>query len=286
MKTLIDLHTHTGFSPDGKGAVEESLKKAETLGLAAFAVTDHCDCNFWHKAEHYGNPSEMKDVDMYGAGEYALKSIDAQTAAKEKFSDRINLLCGIELGQPLQYLPKAELIAADKRLDFIIGSHHQNKGRDDFYWIEYDKLDICEIHALLNEYFTQVLEMCKWGKFDVLGHLTYPLRYIEGDCKIPIDLSRYEDIIREIFCTLISNGKGIEINTSGYRQKYGKPLPDLEYVKLYRSLGGKILTLGSDAHCAEDIGKGIAEGAELAKAAGFEYLTYFKERKPVFLKIE
>lgn len=46
MKTLIDMHTHTGFSPDGEGTVEQSLAKAKELGLAAFAITDHCDCNF------------------------------------------------------------------------------------------------------------------------------------------------------------------------------------------------------------------------------------------------
>lgn len=51
MKTLIDMHTHTGFSPDGEGTVEQSLAKAKELGLAAFAITDHCDCNFRYKAE-------------------------------------------------------------------------------------------------------------------------------------------------------------------------------------------------------------------------------------------
>ena len=38
MKTLIDMHTHTGFSPDGEGTVEQSLAKAKELGLAAFDV--------------------------------------------------------------------------------------------------------------------------------------------------------------------------------------------------------------------------------------------------------
>lgn len=285
---LIDMHTHTGFSPDGKGTIEESIKRAKELGLAAFAITDHCDCNFHYKAEHYGAPDELRDFDMYGSGEYAPASIAAQFAAKEKLSaagDGFNFLCGIELGQPLQDIEFAEQIAADKRLDFIIGSHHQNRGKDDFYWIKYKEMDLSEIYALLDDYFTQMLEMCKWGKFDVLGHLTYPLRYIKGDCGIAIDLSRYDDIIREIFCTLIQNGKGIEINVSGYRQAYGRPLPDYEYVKLYKDLGGEILTLGSDAHCAADIGRDIGKGAELAKSAGFDKVAYFKGRKVNFVKL-
>ena len=284
--TLIDMHTHTGFSPDGKGTVEESVSRGKELGLSAFAITDHCDCNFRYKAEHYGRVEKMKDIDMYGSGEYAPASIAEQFRVKQALAesgDSFNFLCGIELGQPLQDIDFAEQIAADPRLDFIIGSHHQNKGKDDFYWIEYKKMDISEIYALLDDYFSEMLEMCKWGKFDVLGHLTYPLRYIQGDCGIERDLSRYDDIIREIFCTLIQNGKGIEINVSGLRQAYGKPLPDLGYVKLYRELGGEIITIGSDAHNAGDIGRDISAGVEIAQAAGFKYLTYFKGRKAIMV---
>ena len=79
---------------------------------------------------------------------------------------------------------------------------------------------------------------------------------------------------------------GIEINVSGLRQKYGKPLPDLGYVKLYKALGGEILTIGSDAHCTADIGRDISAGVEMAQAAGFKYLTYFKKHEPKFIKIE
>ncbi len=103
------------------------------------------------------------------------------------------------------------------------------------------------------------------GKFDVLGHLTYPLRYIQGEQGISVDMTPFDEVIREIFTILISSGKGIEINTSGYRQKYGMPFPNLPYVKLFKEMGGEILSLGSDAHKAEDLGKGLHDSAELAK---------------------
>lgn len=163
MKTLIDMHTHTGFSPDGEGTVEQSLAKAKELGLAAFAITDHCDCNFRYKADHYGDPEALKDGMMYGSGEYAPASIVAQYEASQHL-EGLNFLCGIELGQPLQDIEFAEEIASDKRLDFIIGSHHQNKDKDDFYWIEYKNMDLSQTYALLDDYFKEMLEMCKWGK--------------------------------------------------------------------------------------------------------------------------
>lgn len=284
LNTLADLHTHTNFSPDAESTPEQMCDRAAELGLAAYAITDHCDCNFWYPPKDCESTTAT-DAEMYGAGRYANASIDRQTSLKETYADRLNLLCGIELGQPLQNLEKAEEIASRSELDFIIGSHHQNAGENDFYWIGYDKLDSSEIYRLLDDCFAQTYDMCKWGKFDVLGHLTYPLRYICGEYGISVDMKRYGDIIREIFCTLIHSGKGIEINTSGLRQKYGLTFPTLDYIKLYRELGGEIITLGSDAHCAADIGKGIFEGAELAKAAGFKYISYFKERKPMFMRL-
>lgn len=283
---LIDCHTHTNFSPDGKSSAEEMCQRAVELGLKAYAITDHCDCNLWYPANHYtDNISDLKGLDMYGQGELIQKSIQKVTELKEQFNGKLNLICGIELGQPLQDIKVAEKIVSSKDLDFIIGSHHQNMNTEDFYFLEYDKMDKSEIDLLIQSAFIQTYDMCKWGKFDVLGHLTYPLRYISGEFGIEVDINKYEDIIYEIFKTLINEGKGIEINTSGLRQKYGKTFPDMKYIKMYRDLGGEILSIGSDAHCTADLGSGIADGAAIALNAGFKYLCYFKERKPNFIAL-
>lgn len=285
-KILMDMHTHSSHSPDAKDSAEAMCERAAELGLKALALTDHCDVNFWHPLSHYfGEVSDVTDAMMYGAGEYARASIAEQVSLREKFRDRVELIVGVEMGQPLQDIERAEELANDPRLDFIIGSHHMNAGRDDFYYLDYSKMSAEEIHRLLEDCFTQTLEMCGWGKFDVLGHLTYPLRFICGEYGIEVDLNVYDEIIREIFSTLIKNGKGIEINTKGLRQKYGQPLPTFELIKLYRDLGGEILTIGSDAHFASDLGKGIADGLELARAAGFEYVAYFRKHSPEFLKL-
>ena len=73
---------------------------------------------------------------------------------------------------------------------------------------------------------------------------------------------------------------------SGLRQKVRQAPPGPGYVKLYKALGGEILTIGSDAHCTADIGRDIYAGVEMAQAAGFKYLTYFKKHEPKFIKIE
>lgn len=283
---LLDMHTHSSFSPDAEDSALAMCERAAELGMKAYSLTDHCDINYWYPTSHYfGDTTDVIDAEMYGSGKYALESIAEQMLLKEKMSGRLYFSIGVEMGQPLSNIEKAEQLASEPGLDFIIGSHHMNKGVHDFYYLKYDEMTEAEINRLLTDCFAQTLEMCKWGRFDVLGHLTYPLRYICGEYGIHIDISDHIEIIREIFCTLISNGKGIEINTSGLRQKYGVTFPSLDLIKLYRELGGEILTIGSDAHHVSDIGAGIREGIELAKAAGFDRAAYYIKHEPEFLKL-
>lgn len=287
LNNLIDLHTHTNISPDGVNTPEEMCERAIELGLSAYAITDHCEVSTWFDEEYYDKIGARKSDDPFVKYNYRdrfFTGIDYISRLKEKYDGRLNLLCGIELGQATQGWDGAEEVAACKKLDFIIGSLHQNRGEDDFGYLQYDNNNILQINKLLYDYFNEMLEMCIWGKFDTLGHLTYPLRYISAS-GIDIEMKPYEDMIIKIFTTLIEKGKGIEINTSGLRQAYGKTFPDLYYVKLFRNLGGEILTLGSDSHCIADLGKGIFNGAEIAKEAGFRYITYFKNRKPEFIRL-
>ena len=283
MRNYIDCHTHTRFSVDSDADIIGMIEKAMSLGLSAYAVTDHCECNRWYSEEHYPDETTYRYFDF---GRDFENSVTAVTKLKEKYDGKLNLICGVEMGQGNQVPEIAEKIVSDKRLDLVISSMHQLLKTEDFAFIEYDKMTVEEMEKLLEKYFMEVYNLSKWGKFDILGHLTYPLRYIEDKGNIKVDMSRYEEIIREIFKTIIYNGKGIEINTSGLRQKYGKPFPEYRFVKMYKELGGEIISVGSDAHTVADLGKGVADGAEIAKQAGFKYLCYFKERKPQFLIIE
>lgn len=277
---MFDSHVHSKFSPDADQSADISniAVCAKEIGLSYVTVTDHCDCNFFLPEGEFDYPEYQKqDSMMFGARDYATASIKKCAELKDRYPE---LLCGVELGQPLQNPQASDIITSMKELDFIIGSLHMNDNKPDFYWIEYKKIDISVIRALLDSYFDEILQMAASADFDVLGHLTYPLRYIEGECGLNIDMLRYDEIIRDIFRTLIENGRGIEINTSGCRQKFGRPFPDEEYLKLYRSLGGEIITVGSDAHKTEDIGAGVDWGEQLLRHCGFKYVTLFKERKP------
>ncbi|NLZ45825.1 MAG: histidinol-phosphatase HisJ family protein [Clostridiales bacterium] len=284
---FTDCHTHTSFSPDSDASAIDMCNRALELGLSAYAITDHAECNRWYGIEHYSS-AVPNAYDTYNCGLDFENSLAFSTKLKEEYKGKLNLIAGIELGQATHDFEVADKAVSDKRLDFVIGSIHQLQGYDDFAFLKYENenpLDIKAVNELLKKNYLEILNLAKWGKFDVLGHLTYTLRYIEGDAGIKVDMTLFDDIIEEIFKTIIQNGNGIEINTSGLRQKYGQPFPTPNYVKMYKDLGGEILTLGSDAHRPEDIGKGIKEGTEIAKICGFKYIAYYKERKPNFIKL-
>ncbi len=280
---LIDCHTHTQYSVDSEADINLMLERACELNLAAYAVTDHCECNRWYSEEYYKNATTYRYFDF---GRDFENSVSAVTALKEKYSGRLNLLCGVEMGQATQEIDIAEKIVSDKRLDFVIGSIHQIPETEDFALLDYTALDENSLYKLAETYMQEIYKLCKWGKMDVLGHLTYFLRYFHRHLNREFDISRFDDIVEASFRELISKGKGIEINTSGLRNaNFKETYPSLKYVKMFRSLGGEIISIGSDAHTVEDLGSGIADSIELAKEADFGYITFFKERKPNFIKI-
>lgn len=288
LKGLIDCHTHCRFSPDGQDEPSKLVEMASQLGLKALAITDHCECNTWFEPEHYGIDSSKADPDdivMFNCKSFHESSLQPMKELKNQDHGDLVLIHGIELGQPLQAEDIANELVSDKNIDFVIGSLHNNSGKPDFYYLEYDKMSPQQIDTLLKEYFDQVLEMCIVGKFDILGHLTYPLRYISGKYGISVDIDRYRKTIEKIFTTLISNNKGIEINTSGLYTDLKKTMPDAQLVKLYKDIGGEIISIGSDAHRAEDVGRGIAQGAQITKDCGFDHVAYFKNHEPVFVNL-
>ena len=270
-KNRIDLHMHTESSFDGHYPAELMCGAAVKNELAIIAITDHFDVDFF---EEHRLDSRQKS------------SYEDIISAKEKFSAKIKVLRGIEMGQPTYDLPLTEKSLARFEYDFVIGSIHNLRKTPDFCELDYQNLTQDEVYSLLEKYFEEELILAKWNGFDTFAHLTYPMRYIVQSGRFNTDLSRFDDVTDEIFKTLIANGKALEINTSGLRQPIGKTMPTENYVRRFRELGGEFLTLGSDAHFTEHVGAGIDEGYAIAESCGFEYVTYFENRKPVQVKIE
>jgi histidinol-phosphatase (PHP family) len=270
-KNRIDLHMHTLGSFDGNYPAADMCASAVENDLSVIAITDHFDVDFY---ERHNLETRQKT------------SYEDICSAQEKYSGKINVLRGIEMGQPTYDIALTEKSLERYEYDFVIGSIHNLRQMPDFGDLKYKEMALDEIYSLLDRYFEEELILAKWNGFDTFAHLTYPMRYIVQAGRNEVELSRYNDVTDEIFKTLIANGKALEINTSGLRQPIGKTMPTENYVRRFRELGGEYLTLGSDAHFTDHTGAGIDEGYAIAERCGFEYVTCFKNRKPVQLKIE
>ncbi len=264
---LCDTHSHSNHSPDSTATLLSMCEKAKSLNLLYYACADHCECD-----EYY------EDTFKYNIN--AENSYIEQMKLKERFS---NLYCGVELGQAITCPEIEKKVLENRNYDFVIGSIHRLDGYDDFYFLDSTKHDP---FMLLDKYFDMALNTVKYTDFDTLAHLSYPLRYLKTKDGASLNFDSYIDKIEIIFKELIIRGKSLEINTSGLRQPIGETLPNEKFLKLYKQLGGELITVGSDAHNPDDLAKGIDTAYEMLLRNGFKYITVYKQRKETLINIE
>lgn len=245
----------------------QMAKAAVDHGLQEICVTDHLDTIQW------GTYAPRTDFPW----PEALRQAEE---ARRLWGDRLTIRLGAELGEAVLSFDRAEqMLSEAPKLDFVIGSVHmasQRFGHMDLYYLP--KADIDYYQAMIADYLDDVLTLVRWGKFQVLGHLTLPLRYIRKNAGLTMDFSAHLDRVEEIFRCIIPRGIGIECNTN----RGDIPLPDRDILRLYRKMGGEIITIGSDAHSTEYVGCRAAETQQLLGECGFRYFNTFTLGVPEF----
>lgn len=273
MKIICDCHLHSVNSFDGQNTVKELCEEAIKKEINIITITDHMEA----PEISFGAKSQYGDM---------IKQISNSVAdvmeCQQIYNDKIKVLKGMELGEPMHNPKLTKKALGIGEFDFILASVHNLKDEEDFYFLDYSE---CNVQELLKRYFNELLDTAQNADFDSLAHLTYPLRYIVERTKKSPDLEPYRNIIDDIFKTLISREKALEINTSGLFKEIGTTLPDINLIRRFKELGGKYVTIGSDAHTCIDLGKGIEQGIEIAKTCGFNHYTVFENRKPKMIEI-
>jgi len=265
---MYDFHIHSNFSGDSDSPMQIMAEKGKSIGLRGICFTDHVDLDY--------PTSEIRFKFSYDDYINNLNSLRAS------FPEDFEIYTGLEIGMQPHISVNNEALLKDKSFDFIIGSIHCVNRKDmyDGSFLE----GITNDEGIMN-YFNDMLHcMESFMDFDVLGHLDGIRRYLRGKEK-SFSYDTYKGFIHTVLSKLINSNKGIEINTSGLR--YGlssiHPLPDI--LKLYRFLGGEIVTLGSDSHSPGTIAYGFKDAMTLLSALDFKYYTIYKDRKPLFIKI-
>lgn len=269
---LFDYHVHSAFSDDSEYPLELVIRDAVNMGLREIAITEHVDYGVkaeWDAPVTPENAHMSRNVN-YPAYFAMLKKL------KTQYAGQIAIKEGLEFGIQHHTIPRFEKLFAAHDLDFVIASCHQVEDKE-FWTQDFQRGRTQEEYNL--RYYEEILALVqRYHHYSVLGHLDLISRY-DNAGYYPFEKIR--PIVTEILETVIADGKGIEINTSSHRYGLQDLTPSRDILRLYRDLGGRILTIGSDSHRKEHLGAYILDTLKEAKKLGFEEIYTFEQMRPI-----
>ncbi|MEQ8154270.1 MAG: histidinol phosphate phosphatase [Clostridiaceae bacterium] len=250
---IFDNHMHTIFSSDSKMGIHEVIEESKKKNLAV-TLTEHIDLDY-------------PDPNMFRC------DIPAYLNTYQNYRNQ-HLKLGIELGLSNNVIKEYYDIINTYSFDYVIGSVHMVNGRD--IYIDFYNSDKGKDHHYI-EYLEAMFNLIdSYDGFDALGHIDYACRYAPYEDK-ELHFDVYGEHIDEVLKKLLINNKIIELNTNRLNEKERyKSL--YKIFKRYKDLGGKYVTLGSDAHGKNVIGINFNEATELLSSIGLK-TVHFNERK-------
>jgi len=278
---LVDYHVHTQHSIDASGTISEYCEQAIRIGLDEICFTNHCELDPRRNDSFIVFNGERKPFSRNG-----LLKLQAEIhQARNKYLARgLVVKFGIEVGYYRGIEPKLLEILQDVDLDFLIGAIHcldhiciDSSKECGSYFNRHD------VHQLIEEYFTSVACLVETELFDSLAHIDVYKKYGRNHYGPDVyDLPK--DFIRSVFHLIKDHNTALEINTAGMRfMNEFYPAPAL--MKMAREAGIELITIGSDCHRPEDLGKDLARGREYMKTHGFGAVCTFDQRRRRLRKI-
>lgn len=255
---IFDTHMHTEISTDSEMKIDEAIKRARDLNIGII-ITEHMDYLYPHK-----------DMFVFDAGDYF-------TRYGKYRSEQV--LLGVEIGMQMACLKENKELAVSYPFDYIIGSIHIVEGIDIYFEEFYRGRTKEEVYG---RYFADMAECLTVHDFvHALGHIDYIARYARFS-NPEIDYLEMQDSIDKVLEVAAARDLALEINT---KRDYTKEVlaSIVPIYKRFRELGGRLVTLGSDAHTAGGIGNQFKEALYIAEKAGLRPV-YFKEGKAEYMK--
>lgn len=263
---FADMHTHSENSHDSACKIEDMYIAQRRAGTDIFAVTDHFDT------------ASYTDYDVFSP---IIEAHETVEMLKKKYSDS-NILSGIEISEGFWYPEVCKKVLSLVDYDVVIGSVHLVRYENmmgAYSKIDFSALNYDVVVKYIKAYFADMLTMLDRVDFDVLAHLTCPFRYINGKYKRGVDELLFISEIEEILRQIIKKEIALEINTSSFNM-LNDSMPPIKILQMYRELGGRLITLGSDAHIAENASVSFSVAVEKIKKTGFEHIYFYKNRTP------
>lgn len=262
---LTDYHTHTERGPYTVEWLEQFLHMAKQRGIAEYGVSEHA-YRFKQAERLLDNPwtraRRTEDLDEY----FAMIERARQAGHAVKFGIELDYVPGSEkeLARFIQAYP----------FDYVIGSVH---------WLGDFGFDLVEmkeqwlqrdLEATYSEYFSILTQMVESDLFDFVGHPDV-IKVFGFEPANATFLQTWYERMAKVFA---QHDSVIEISTAGLRKPVQKMYPAPDFLLACKAQGVPIV-INSDAHRPEDVGADYDEAIAFAKAAGYETLTTFTQRK-------
>lgn len=272
---FADYHVHTEFSDDSVYPLLDVVRDAAKMGVEEICLTDHVDYGIkldWD----CGQPIQYRGNEPFANVDYP-RYVSRIQEARRLYGDRIRIKLGLEFGMQVHTIPQYETLFRRYPFDFILLSVHQVEDRE-FWTQDFQRGRSQEEYN--QRYYAELLELVRRYKdYSVLGHVDLIARYDKAGL---YPFEKIKPILTDILRQVISDGKGIELNTSYHRYGLHDSTPARAILELYRDLGGRVLTVGSDSHKPEHLGTYIQEGKALLRELGFRELCTFEKMEPSF----
>ena len=251
---IFDSHMHTKFSADSDMSALDAIAKARSLNLGV-VFTEHFDFGVMNDD---GKNFDF-DPSAYMNGYKNLRGA--------------NCRLGVEVGLRKSAREVNANFIARADFDFVIGSIHLVDDLDIYYPEFYADKDKPTAYR---KYFAQMVAEIEVADFDALGHIDYICRAAPYD-NPEIDYPTFATEIDAVLKILVEREKVLELNT----RRFNSERAVLELVPVYRkyrTLGGRFVTIGSDAHRVSAVGNYFARAVDFASELDLTPVT-FRERK-------
>ena len=247
---IFDSHTHTKFSADSEMKASDAIERAASLNLC-LVFTEHFD-------------EELEGNFKFNPAEYFSEY-------KNLRGDKVRL--GVEVGLTKTAREVNKKFVDSANFDQVIGSIHMLAGEDIYHKEYFNGKDKFSVYT---NYFSVMAEEAAVQDFDVLGHIDYICRAATYD-DTSIDYDTFKAYIDKVLKIVVEREKVLELNTRRLNREgiFTELKPVYES---YKKIGGRYVTIGSDAHRAEVIGDHFKAALKFVEEIGLTPVT-FCERK-------
>ena len=275
---FVDCHTHSAqFSNDALQTITELMGDAKKSGLAGVCLTDHYDKDIGYQP----GVEDIFEIETYFE---QLRQAQSQLQPSDPA-----LLIGIELGWMPYLAPQLNQIIAKWPFDSVILSLHNMDGNKDIF-LDRSIFDQGIVDAYSRALKQMVEMMTSCPDFTILGHFDYISRYVPGKPR-RMEYKLLAEEFDQVFHYLIDHQKSLELNTRTALKLSDLGLsgeaiwPDPQIFRRYLELGGKYVSLSSDAHQNGQAAKLFPEAIDYLKNVGVREITHFVKRQPILTAI-